>query len=155
MFNLFTSVTSCISVPHSLILIHRQWNMAFNLSKICCELCREVEGIVLNGFWVFLMLISLRNTSVFLRLRYNHLWNSISCWSDSIQSNKTQASSTSPCGHSKTSFCASHTRLSHCRPCWLHSQSNITAVFFSQYPSLWDRWDHTLQFRGICGVSWY
>lgn len=80
------------------------------------------------------MLISLRNASVFLRLRSNHLWNSVSCWSDSIQSNKTQASSTSPCGHSNTSFCASHTRLSHRRPCWLHSQSNIMAVFF--FPSI-------------------
>lgn len=86
--------------------------------------------VVLNAFWVLLMLISLRNASVFLRLCSNHLWNSISRWSDSIQSNKTQASITSPCGHSKTSFCASHTRLSHCRPYWLHSQSNITAVFF-------------------------
>lgn len=86
--------------------------------------------VLLNAFWVLLMLISLRNASVFLRLRSNHFWNSISCWSDSIQSNKTQASSTSPCGHSNTSFCASHTRLSHCRPCWLHSQSNIMAVFF-------------------------
>lgn len=90
--------------------------------------------VLSNAFWVLLMLISLINASVFLWLRSNHLWNSIACWSDSIQSNKTQASSTSPCGHSNTSFCASHTRLSYCRPCWLHSQSNIMAVFFSSIP---------------------
>lgn len=113
--------------------------------KWCLPWLRSKFRVLSNAFWVLLMLISLRNASVFLRLRSNHLWNSISCWSDSIQSNKIQASSTSPCGHSNTSFCTSHTRLSHCRPCWL----------LSQFPSLWDRSDHTFRFRGICRVSWY
>lgn len=65
-----------------------------------------------------------------------------------LNSNKTQASGTSTCVHFNTSFCESHTRLSQSWPWWLQSQCNIMAVFF-QYPSLWDRRDHSFNSEGL------